>query len=153
MRAWSWVLLLLAGAASSAQPIRVPRLAPSDHQSFISNLPNTPPDMRLIPHGEGARNGSVWVRNLGQWLEIWGIVDGPPPVFAQTMESVLANDHVEVWLAAATDVAMPPIGWGNQFDQYQLPKGQDSCTDWQQSKTAPSVNVSEAECRKWAAAQ
>ena len=139
MRARSVVLLLLAGAASSAQPISVPELAP--------------PDMRLIPHGEGARNGSVWVRNLGHSLGIWGIVDGPPPVFAQTKESVLASDHIEVWLAATADVPMPPIGWGNQFDQIELPKGEVSCTDWQKSRSGPNVEVSETECRKWAAAQ
>ncbi len=107
-------VFLLAAVASSAQPIRVPELAGGDVPAFASNLRSTPPDMRLIPHGDGARNGSVWIRDLGHSLGIWGMVDGPTPAFARNRESVLANDHVEVWLAGAADVPMS----GRQIHQY-----------------------------------
>jgi hypothetical protein len=33
---------------------------------------------------------------------------------------ILSKDHVEIWLSAATDVKMPPIGYGNQFGEIGL---------------------------------
>jgi hypothetical protein len=160
MRLWFTVLSLLIGAISSAQqnnPIRVPALAPNDLASFAKNLENTPPDMTLIPHGEGARHGKVWARNLGYALLVWGVVDGPPPDFPKNKNTILANDHVEVWLAAATDVSMPVVGWGNQFNQIELPKGEDSCPDWLKSDVIGSGSgvreTRERKCRAWAATQ
>jgi hypothetical protein len=45
------------------------------------------------------------------------------------------------------------VGWGNQFDRIELPKGEDSCPDWLKSPPARNLKVSETDCRKWAAAQ
>jgi hypothetical protein len=140
--------------AAQDKPILVPQMQPS-LQGSIAAFRSMPPDITLIPHGEGARNGHLWIRNIGHALVIAGEVDGDAPDFPKNQNWILSEDHIEVWLAAGTDVAMPVIGWGNQFDQNEFPKGQDSCADFgKDGPGSPDTLVArQKKCRDWVTTQ
>ena len=70
-----------------------------------------PPDSTLIPYGEGARHGHLWIRTLPDGLYIAGKLEGGPPQLPHTRDEILSKDHVEVWLAASPDVELPEIGY------------------------------------------
>lgn len=131
------------------------------HRSPASGLPvpigffsGEPPDIVLIPRGEGARGGRLWIRTGFNGIYIAGTVDGGQPDFPHTRDQLLSKDHVEVWLAASPGMDLPEIGWGHQFGEETLPKGEDSCTDWAKNTTDTRVAPdSEKKCRDWAAAQ
>ena len=137
------------------KPILVPQMQLPVLQGSIAAFKSMPPDITLIPHGEGARNGHLWVRNLGFALVIAGEVDGDAPDFPKNQNWILSKDHIEVWLVASTDVAMPEIGWGNQFDQNEFPKGQDSCADFgKNGMGAPdTLPARQKKCRDWVGTQ
>jgi len=66
-------------------------------------------------------------------------VDGGPPDFPRNKNLILERDHVAIWLAGAKDPELPPIGWGNQFqEEVTLPTGADSCSDWAR-KASPKI--------------
>jgi hypothetical protein len=155
MRFTRTILFLLSCSSVFAQDksISVPLMQSSRVQDSIADFKSMPPDITLIPHGEGARNGHLWIRSLGSAIVIAGEVDGPTPEFPKSQNSILSKDHVEVWLAAATDVPMPVIGWGNQFDENEFPKGQDSCADFGKDRTQGPDPVQEKKCRDWVAKQ
>jgi hypothetical protein len=157
MRFTGTILFLLGCSSVFAQDksIPVPLMQSSGVRDSISDFKSMPPDITLIPHGDGARNGHLWIRNLGPALVIAGEVDGPVPDFPKNQNSILSRDHIEVWLAAATDVPMPVIGWGNQFDENEFPKGQDSCADFgKEQPGAPGPSETEQKkCRDWVAKQ
>src|SRR4029077_13442940 len=75
--------------------------------------------------------------------------------FPKNQNWILSKDHIEVWLAAGTDVAMPVIGWGHQFDQNEFPKGQDSCADFGKDDPGPpdTLVARQKKCRDWVATQ
>src|ERR1700675_4558597 len=150
------ILLVLACSSLSAQekPVSVPQMAAS-LQGSIAAFKGMPPDIALIPQGAGARNGHLWIRNVGHALVIAGEVDGDPPDFPKNQNWILSKDHIEVWLAAGTDVSMPAIGWGNQFNQNEFPKGQESCADFTkvQPGSPDSLERREQKCRDWVATQ
>ena len=104
------ILLVLACSSLWAQekPVSVPQMAPS-LQGSIAAFKGMPPDIALIPQGAGARNGHLWIRNVGHALVIAGEVDGDPPDFPKNQNWILSKDHIEVWLAAGSDVPMPVI--------------------------------------------
>ena len=117
-----------------------------------------PADLTLIPHGEGARHGKIWLQTVAEGLLIVGEVDGRAPAFPQSDNDILEADHVEVWLADGKDPELPPLGWGNQFVEVTLPKGADSCAEWAQKQAgdtpaAPSASPAEKRCRAWAEKQ
>jgi hypothetical protein len=157
MRPIRTILLLLVCARLFGQekPISVPQMQLNVLEGSIAAFRSMPPDVTLIPHREGARNGHLWIRNVGFALIIAGEVDGDAPDFPKNQNWILSKDHVEVWLAASTDVPMPVIGWGNQFDQNEFPKGQDSCADFGKGdRGAPdSLEVRQKKCREWVATQ
>ena len=157
MRSIYTILLMLgcSGLVAQDKPISVPEMQSSGLQGSIADFKSMPPDITLIPHGEGARNGHLWIRNLGYALVIAGEVDGPPPEFPKNQNWILSTDHIEVWLAAATDVPMPVIGWGNQFDENEFPKGHDSCADFEKGEpgAADSLAARQKKCRDWVAKQ
>ncbi len=134
----------------------------------------SPPDLTLVPRGEGARRGHIWIRteqipsySYGLWVA--GKVDGPPPDFAPTLDLLPSKDHIEIWLAASREVDLPEIGWNDHGQPVTLPQGAASCKDWADninqeverrggSKNNPylaSLGSVEGlkECQAWAASQ
>src|ERR1051326_5453758 len=115
--------------ARQAQRVTVAEAHPTVVSGSISEYTSTPPDIILSPQSEGARRGRLWIRDIGKGLLIAGDIEGGPPDFPHNKDSVLAKDHVEIWLTADVDPVLPPIGWGHQFGENTLPNGADSCAD------------------------
>jgi hypothetical protein len=157
MRYIRTILLGLLGCTSvlaQDKPISVPQMQPSGLEGSVAAFKNVPPDITLIPHGEGARNGHLWIRDGGYYLLIAGEVDGDSPDFPKNQNWILSKDHIEVWLAAATDVAMPVIDWNSRSNENEFPKGQDSCADFgKESTEAPGLKARQKKCREWVATQ
>lgn len=159
---WPIALFLLTSVAIGAQnqpaPITVPQVLNRGLQTSITPYTDRPADLTLAPHGEGARHGQVWLQNVGFGLLVVGEVDGERPDFPRNKNLILEKDHVEIWLADGKDPELPPMGWGNQFDEVTLPNGADSCADWSkhgasETPAAPSAPAAEKRCRTWADTQ
>ena len=152
-----------------ARDIQLARL-----QAIAEQMASAPPDLTLVPRGEGARHGQIWIRteqipsySYGLWIA--GKVDGPPPDFAPTLDLLPSKDHIEIWLAASRDVDLPEIGWNDHGGLGSLPQGAASCKDWAEhiheevetmggSKNNPylaRLGGAEGikECQAWAASQ
>ena len=149
--------MLVASAtwAQQVAPVRVPEAHPTILGGPIGEYLQAPPDLKLVPHGDGGRTGRLWIRNIGNGLLIIGDVEGGAPDFPPNKNLLLAKDHIEVWLGAGSDVDLPDIGWGNQFGETLLPKGADSCAEYASNaqSEADSVKKEEAKCREWASTQ
>ena len=164
---FSIALLLSCAVAVFAQdqpaPVAVPASAPIRVQQVLGRglaygiepYKDRPADMTLVPHGPDARHGRIWLQTIGYGLLIVGEVDGERPDYPRNKNLILEKDHVEIWLADAKDPDLPPVGWGNQFDQITLPKGADSCADWLKplDRGYPDKPASEKKCREWADTQ
>src|SRR5215472_3389575 len=152
-----FILLSLSVVFACAQqnPVIVPEFHTTAMGAGVSDFKNTPPDLKLVTKQPGARKGQLWIRNIGSALLIAGQVDGEAPDFPRNNLQILAKDHVEVWLAAAPDVPMPAIGWGNQFGEELLPRGPDSCIVWAKKYSPGSQDEvqNEKACRQWALQQ
>lgn len=155
MRTALCLLLVCSAVFAQDRPISIPEIHPTVVGSSIAEYKKSPPDVILIPHGEGARNGHLWVRNIGYALLIVGEVDGPAPDFPKNQNWILSKDHIEVWLTATTGVPMPPIGWGNQFEQPTFSNGITSCDDYGKGDNAAPEVIAAAQkkCRDWVAIQ
>jgi hypothetical protein len=141
--------------ARQAQRVTVAEAHPTVISGSISEYTSTPPDIILTPQSEGARRGRLWIRNIGKGLLIAGDIEGGPPDFPHNKDSLLAKDHVEIWLTADVDPVLPLIGWGHQFGENTLPNGADSCADNLEETGIPrdpSPNAQQ-KCREWAASQ
>ena len=152
------ILIILACPAIYAQqtkPVAVPEIHPPVIGSSIGEYEQLPADMTLVPRGAGARAGRLWVRNIGNGLLIIGDIEGGAPDFPRNRSFLLSKDHIEVWLAAGSDVDLPEIGWGNQFGETLLPKGPNSCADYvtNPAPQADELKKKESKCREWAATQ
>ena len=81
-------ILLLLSAAVLAQdqtrPIKVPLIP---NRGLGTPYTDRPPDITLVPHGPDARQGQIWVHNVGDGLLIVGQVDGDPPDFPRNKNS------------------------------------------------------------------
>jgi hypothetical protein len=138
--------------------IPVPQVLNRGLGGSIEPYTDRPPDLILIPHGEGGRKGRVWLQTVGWGLLVVGEVDGKRPDFPGNENLILEKDHVEIWLADGKDPDLPPMGWGNQFQEITLSKDADSCADWAQhgagdTPAAPESNGAEKRCRTWATTQ
>lgn len=149
--ALSLLVLGLSFAMAQQSPVIVPESHPAVAGGNIDAYKNIPPDLKITPAGPGGRTGQLWVRNTGNALLIAGQVDGSPPDFPRNQAQILSKDHIEVWLAATTDVPMPPIGWGNQFGEQLLPRGADSCADWMKDQNPDAEELQK--CKSWVAQQ
>lgn len=152
MRPFLIAMFLLFGGTSRAQE---PHTAIPVHSALTPKLPapigeftSTPPEFTLIPHGKGARHGRAWVRTVGDGLLIAGKMEGGPPDFPGDKNEILLKDHVEIWLATSREVEMPEVGWANYFGETTLPKGSDSCAEWQ--PVLQGENDTRKNCRDWA---
>jgi hypothetical protein len=151
------VVLVFASVvcARQAPRVTVAEIHPTVIGGSINEYTSAPPDIILTPPGEGARRGRLWIRNIGKGLLIAGDIEGGPPDFPRDKDSLLAKDHVEIWLTAGVDPVLPPIGWGHQFGENTLPDGADSCAD-DLDETDISRDPSpdaQRKCREWAAKQ
>lgn len=137
--------------SQNGEVTQVPPIAPAAvNRAFQEQeIYSTPPTLPLIPNSPQAHHGNVWLRTTEDGLHIWGKADsGDQEIrWAQQKSEILASDHVEVWLAAATEVAMPPIGWGNQFGMDYL-KSRDDCADATDSHTGDKVS-GRRNCERW----
>jgi hypothetical protein len=152
------VLITLAQEPKARAPIKIPQVLGRSLESNISAYTDRPADLTLVPHGNNARHGQVWLQNIGFGLLVVGEVDGESPEFPRNQNQILEKDHVEIWLADGKDPELPPMGWGNQFDEVTLPKGADSCADWSKdgagaTPAAPAASGAEKRCRNWAETQ
>ncbi len=141
--------------AQQAPRVTVTEIHPATLFGSVNEYTSAPPDVILVPLGEGARRGRLWIRNTGNGLLISGEIEGGPPDFPGDKRSLFVKDHVEVWLAADVDGVLPPIGWGNQFGENTLAKGADSCEDYLKEAGAPVDDSPQSvqKCRDWAAQQ
>jgi hypothetical protein len=146
----AWICLCAPVIAQEKQTaIPVPQLDPGTLGQagfkFASGVPNV---VNLIPHGDGARTGHLWIGNTGQSLRIIGEVDGKTPDWPRDINAVLSKDHVEVWIAGAGDVELPPVGWGDQFGENQLASEKECSGAHSQQGTAKDAEEQE-KCRDW----
>jgi len=144
--------------AASSGTIKVHQVVPTNLGMPFSPYTDRPADLSLVPHGDGARHGQIWLQNTGIGLLVIGKVDGERPDFPRNKNLILEKDHVEVWLADAKDAELPPIGWGNQFGEVTLDGGPGSCGEWARkgaadTPAAPSPAGAEKRCRVWAETQ
>jgi hypothetical protein len=137
-------------AQDQLSPIKVPQVL-NRGLGMVTPYTDRPPDITLVPHGPDARHGHVWVQSVGYGLLVVGEVDGGPPDFPRNKNLILERDHVEIWLAGAKDPELPPIGWGNRFqEEVTLPNGADSCADWVKKSVSENTEAMEKKCRRWA---
>ncbi|MGH9740299.1 MAG: hypothetical protein ACRD4X_17185 [Candidatus Acidiferrales bacterium] len=150
-------LLLVPVACAQSRTIAVPGIRSVKLSGSIAAFASKGPDVVLTAKGKGARPGRLWIRNAGDGLLIAGEIDGGPPNFPRDQKSLVAKDHLEVWLAAGVDPIFPAIGWGNQFGETQLPDGSASCTNPDSEEGSsmfqPNSPKSLRACRAWAAKQ
>jgi hypothetical protein len=99
-----------------------------------------PPTLSLIQKGSASRPGKIWLAQSSNGLVIVGKIDGPPPVFAQTPEDMPNGDHVEIWVAIADKIPLPPIGAYSSMDGITELHSAADCED-------------DAGCRTWFASQ
>ena len=151
--------LLCAPLLCAQEPaaISVPEFHAASFGGSIAAFTAAPPDVVLTGKQSDSRRGRLWIRNAGTGLLIAGEVQGGPPSFPRDQSSLLARDHIEIWLAAGADPIFPPIGWGNQFGQTQLPNGRASCAnpDSEQGNSMFEATSTKSlhECREWVVKQ
>ncbi len=108
---------------------------------------SAPPTFPLLPRGTGAPSGRLWLGTAAEGLVIAGDIPGAAPRWPDAAGTMAASDHVEVWLADGDTLALPPIGWGNQFDDLTLSSPDDCATRGSADTAAVSA------CRFWYSAQ
>jgi len=137
---------VFTGDAQKIQPtIPVAHLDPGTiGQPGFQFAGGVPAVVNLIPHGDGARKGHLWIGNTGRSIRIVGEVDGEIPDWPNDPTSILSKEHVEVWLASADPPEMPPIGWGEQ----KL-NGENGCLGIRSTTTEHSDAVAQQNCRHW----
>lgn len=117
-RAWTAPLLLVLGGYASGMPAAT--IGPVGDgfvlDGAVGEWTNRPPTLSLIPQGTGARPGTIWLAQAPQGLVIAGRTGGPPPVFAKNAEDMPNGDHVDLWIALAEQVTLPPIGAYSSMD-------------------------------------
>ncbi len=123
--AWCGIIRIFLGAAlflssashaPAAPAVTIgPVVASFELDGAVQEWAKQPPALTLISKGAGARPGKIWLAQSSQGLVIAGRVEGPPPVFAKSPEDMPNGDHVEIWIALADDIPLPPVGWYHKF--------------------------------------
>jgi hypothetical protein len=149
--ATSLVCPAIVGAQGRTIPLPVPQVLNRGLGMIITPYTDRPADITLVPHGQDARHGHIWLQNVGDGLLVVGEVDGDPPDFPRNQNLILDRDHVEIWLADAQEPELPPMGWENRVEEDEfLPNGADSCADWAKKSLAENKQAMEKKCRRWA---
>lgn len=153
--AWAQESIAQQAAPIIVRPIEFAEALPGYPKS-VGEFTKVAPDITLVPRGEGARHGQLWIRTAaipGSYgLYIAGKVDGAQPDFLYTRDLIPSKDHIEIWLAGSRDVALPEIGWNQDVT---LSKGAESCGDWAKDDRFDAVEVVNRMkvCQEWAASQ
>jgi hypothetical protein len=150
MLAASVTAFVLIGAIATKAQIIVPATDDTMIGQNIAQLKGG--SLPLIAKGAGAPTGSVWIASTQSGLLIYGAVQEQEPHFAVGRADLLASDHVEVWLAAAEDPKLPPIGWGNQFGETDLASPAD-CDQMSDGMGFEKKGEAATRCRGWYDAQ
>lgn len=151
----TFVLLALLGFfAGAGTPARAEVVAgPPPANLTIDGDPgewaDRPVSMILAPATPGARSGRVWLAQSADGVLIAARIAGPPPRFAKSPEEMASADHVELWVALADQVALPKVGWGNQFGPVEL----DSADDCAKREEIADDRHAIDDCRAWYAEQ
>jgi hypothetical protein len=158
MRRLTWAIIcvvggFLASAAAFAQQgqadIPVPHFDPGPPGQASYKLDaGAAGAIQLIRRTDRARTGRVWIRETGHSIRVIGEVDGAPPVWPNTPAEILSTDHVEVWVASANDVELPPIGWGDQFGMHSLGSDND-CANFTSPHGPSEDAAAQKSCRDW----
>ncbi|HVM76956.1 MAG TPA: hypothetical protein VMU07_02270 [Candidatus Paceibacterota bacterium] len=118
----------------------------SNHEA-ASAPSNAGQHFSLIPSTSTARSGDVWLNENANGLVITGKVTGSKPSWPQSSTNAIsAFDHVELWLADAQDVSLPPIGWGNQFGESVLSSSKDCYAN---ASTLGNAVQNPDQCAQW----
>jgi hypothetical protein len=136
--AWISILFLLIASHSPELQAASIRTVPegSALDGTIQEWTQRPPTLSLIPKFAGARPGRLWLAQSPQGLLIAGKIGGDAPNFAKNPEDMPNGDHVEIWIALADKVPLPPIGAYSSMDGitelHSLADCEDdaACKDW-----------------------
>lgn len=151
-RFFPFVLLLIvispAGrmCAQTTGTVNVPATSPEELARAQQNIYASPPSLTLVPHSPQAHSGKIWLRSTDEGLHVWGRIEADEQGFhwPQQKSQMISGDHIEIWLATSRDVAMPKVGWGNQFGPIELKSLRDCAGQ------AAGVPGSETEdCERW----
>jgi hypothetical protein len=134
---------------NASEVTRVPAISATEVQRAFQDIYATPPTLPLTGKSPEAHRGNVWLRSTDEGLHIWGKVErGEQEIqWPRQRSEMLSSDHVEVWLAASTDPAMPTVGWGNQFGMSELKSAQD-CAGEGDPHTGDTVSELK-NCQRW----
>jgi hypothetical protein len=135
-----------AFAVENSAPVLVPETVlpfGSSPEKFAGK-----PELELSPQAPEARSGKVYLRKNSQGLIIAGTVTGGAPQFPGTPAEIMEKEHIEIWLAVTPNPGLPAIGWGNQFDDVELPEGEKSCEDYAKKASGVTQTDSDA-CREF----
>lgn len=144
-------LIIGLTCAAVQSPVSVPDVSPAYSSTAAPHdWHGLPPAFTLTPGGPGARTGKVWVLKSEAGLVIAGYVDGSAPAFPASAAELMEKDHVEIWLSAVPNPELPVIGWGNQFGDTELPKGEDSCADVGKATGQELDKEGIEQCVEWA---
>jgi hypothetical protein len=150
------ILLMLSGLAYAQTPaVTIPEgggadfAPPNNAPQFKGNPFDQPPTFDLIPKSAISPRGKVWVRSNKAGLVIWGRVEAPDDSirWPQQKADMLAGNHIEIWLATSTSVALPEIGFGNQFGPVLFKTAADCKRD--DNSSQPDNDPDIAQCRRW----
>jgi len=147
-RLFSLFVLFAVSAFAEENSARVP--VPETIASFKSTPEkfDGKPELEMTPQSLEARSGKVYLRKSSQGFIIAGTVTGALPQFPKNAAEIMEKEHIEIWLAVTPNPELPAIGWGNQFDDIELPNGEASCDDLAKTTSGASETDSEA-CKEF----
>lgn len=131
----------------------VPSESATSHDSAAAGRRDT--EWQVFPlrplHENHGRHGTIQISTTDDGLVVRGAVDGPEPKWPLRHQSWDMHDFLEITLADAMPVALPPIGWGNQFGFTHLASANDP-NDVQEN--SPELQAKESAVRRqWYEAQ
>lgn len=130
-------------------PIRVEDMATPFDPAALHNWEQQPGSLVLAPQSANARTGKAWIRKSAQGLIVAGSLSGGPPQFPAHERELMAKEHIEIWLAVTQRPTLPPVGWGNQFEDIDLPNGEESCKNLGDNSGNRPTEVDVNDCRVW----
>jgi len=142
------VFVIAAADAQQAATVRSFVLPPGEDYFGTAPFRNQPATFVLTPKLAGARNGRLWIRNTQTGLLIVGKVDGPDPQWSTERGDLLTKDHIEVWIAGATAIRLPPVEWAME----EL-NSADDCLKAVDAEPASVAANEVEECKTWYAKQ
>ncbi len=106
-----------------------------------------------------ARNGSINVQDTAQGILISGTILGVAPKWPTSANQMAVSDHIEIWLADAEALHLPPTGWGNQIkeERIYLPEACDKlakqsrsvCREWDKKQVKYRSQLIKLFVRQW----